>query len=206
MLDLPSFAVFMLATVALNVSPGPDTLYVLARTLGQGYRAGVVSVLGGSTGRLTHTLLAASGVSALLAAAPSALGAVRGVGAAYLCFLGARQAFSSVRAARVEAIESHSSRRLYVDGFVTNLSNPGPAVFFVAFLPQFIVRDGWPVWAQIALLGAIFTVSATAWSLVVVAGSGRIRSWIGRNPGTLRGVRVASGALLVAVAVWLVTS
>jgi threonine/homoserine/homoserine lactone efflux protein len=203
MLDSRSFAVFMLATVAMNVSPGPDTLYVLARTLGQGRRAGVVSVLGGSTGRLAHTLLAATGVSAVLAASPAVFAVVRTAGAIYLCVLGISQALSTLRAPDGSETAARANSRLYVEGFVTNLSNPGPMLFFLAFLPQFVVAGGLPAWVQIALLGLVFTASATVWSLIVVAGSGRIRELIVQRPGALRAIRVVSGLLLVAVAVWL---
>ena len=201
MLDSRSFAVFMLATVAMNVSPGPDTLYVLSRTLGQGYRAGVVAVLGGSTGRVAHTLLAATGVSALLAAWPAVFGTVRIAGAVYLCALGISQALSTVRASDRD-VEPRPASKLFLDGFVTNLSNPGPMLFFLAFLPQFVVVGGLPAWVQIVLLGLVFTSSATVWSLVVVAGSGRIREWIARRDGVMRAIRVVSGLMIVAVGVW----
>src|SRR5918997_2996684 len=92
--EIENLAVFLVAAISLNMTPGPDTLYVLARSVGQGRRAGVVSVLGGSTGRLIHTLAAALGLSALILSSPRAYAAVKYAGAVYLVFLGARMILS----------------------------------------------------------------------------------------------------------------
>ena len=126
---------------------------------------------------------------------------MRIAGAVYLCALGISQALSTVRASDRD-VEPRPASKLFLDGFVTNLSNPGPMLFFLAFLPQFVVVGGLPAWVQIVLLGLVFTSSATVWSLVVVAGSGRIREWIARRDGVMRAIRVVSGLMIVAVGVW----
>ena len=149
---------FGLATFVLTISPGPGVLYVAARSLAQGRRAGFASMFGIESGEIVWIAAAATGVSALLGASVSALTVLRFAGAAYLIFLGI-QRWRDVGAAITP--EPARLRRVFAQGFVTQLLNPKVAVFFVAFLPQFL-NPAQPVAPQVAVLGVIYVAIAIA--------------------------------------------
>src|SRR5262249_16292553 len=133
---------FIVAGVMLNLTPGPDTMYIIARTISQGRQAGILSVLGISSGCAIHTLFAAFGLSAMLATSTTAFLAVQLAGAAYLIFLGVQ----NLRKKSNLIVESYGSKKvsslaIFRQGFLTNLLNPKVALFFLAFLPQFVVPD-----------------------------------------------------------------
>jgi threonine/homoserine/homoserine lactone efflux protein len=149
--------VFAIAALALLVIPGPSVLYVVTRSVEQGRRAGLVSVLGLHTGTLVHIAAAATGLSALLLTSASLFNAVKLAGAAYLIFLGVSRLVK--RSAPTErVVERASLGRIYRQGFVVNLLNPKTALFFVAFFPQFLSSGHGPVVVQILVLGAVFVV------------------------------------------------
>src|SRR5690348_6252881 len=140
MLGIHDLPVFIVAGLVLNVTPGPDTFYILRRSLSQGRGAGVVSAIAIGSGCLVHTSAAALGLSAILAKSAFAFQLIRYAGAAYLIYLGARMIFA-------RATEAQSSNQtapkadlwtIYRQGFLTNVLNPKVALFFLAFLPQFI--------------------------------------------------------------------
>jgi threonine/homoserine/homoserine lactone efflux protein len=149
---------FGLAALILTASPGPGVLYVSARSLAQGRRAGFASMLGIESGEVVWILAAATGVAALLATSSSALGVMRFAGAAYLIYLGVQR---WRRAEELEAPEPAHLGRIFAQGFVTQLLNPKVAVFFVAFLPQFLDPSR-PVAPQVAVLGALYIAIAIA--------------------------------------------
>ena len=192
------WSVFLLATVALNVTPGPDTLYVLARSVAQGRGAGIVSVLGGSTGRLVHTTSTALGLSALVAASPGALVAVRIVGAAYLLYLAARM-FATLPATPGEPAPQQPLGAIYRQGLMTNLLNPSVALFFVAFLPQFARTEWGSVGLQLLLLGLVFTASATLWSMTIALLAGGFGDWLARHPRYVRAQRIFAAVVFAAL-------
>jgi threonine/homoserine/homoserine lactone efflux protein len=195
--EIENLGVFLLAAVTMNVTPGPDTLYVLARSIGQGRMAGVVSVLGGSTGRLCHTLATALGVSALLVSSPAAFRVVKYLGAAYLVFLGLRMIFGRAEA-RVRAGGGRESLlRIYAQGVATNVLNPAVAAFFISFLPQFVSPARGSVAAQVIFLGALFTTTATLWSLTVALLAGTFGDFLKRHPRMALAQRAVAGAILV---------
>jgi threonine/homoserine/homoserine lactone efflux protein len=153
-----TLAVFAAATAVLLLLPGPSVLFIVARTLEHGRRGGLVSMLGVETGAVLHVLAATAGLSALVTASPSALLVVKLAGAAYLLVLG-------VRALRGSAGESApatgSSRRLFRQGLVVDALNPKTAMFFLAFLPQFIDPAAGSVALQTLVLGLCFVALAT---------------------------------------------
>jgi threonine/homoserine/homoserine lactone efflux protein len=149
---------FGLATLILTASPGPGVLYVSARSLAQGRRAGVASMLGIESGEVVWIIAAATGVAALLATSSSALGFMRFAGAAYLIYLGVQR---WRHAEEFQAPKSARLGRIFAQGFVTQLLNPKVAVFFVAFLPQFLDASR-PVAPQVAVLGAVYIAIAIA--------------------------------------------
>jgi threonine/homoserine/homoserine lactone efflux protein len=166
MFGIHDFGVFLLTGILLNLTPGPDTFYILGRSLAQGRGAGVASVLGISTGSLVHTLAAAFGLSALLATSASAFLAIKLAGAAYLVYLGARMLFSrSMPAAIPEAFSSSGFWAVYRQGLLTNALNPKVALFFLAFMPQFIAADSSSKFAAFITLGLCFITTGTLWCL-----------------------------------------
>ena len=163
---------FMLATIALNLTPGPDMLYVIARSVGQGRRAGVMSALGIGAGTLVHMAALALGLSTLLLSVPVAYDAVKYVGAAYLAYLGLRTLLSKgtglAEIGGPASVRSRAMRAGGVDywaifrqGVITNVLNPKVALFFIAFIPQFIDPASGPVGWQVVMLGLIFDTSGT---------------------------------------------
>src|SRR5918996_4577523 len=141
MLDLGSLALFMTATLALNLAPGPDMLYVSTRSLTQGRRAGVISALGIAAGSVMHTVAIASGLAALLRAVPLAYEIVRFAGAAYLIWLGIQALLAKSGPMDGKPLDRASEWTIFRHGMITNLLNPKVALFFLAFLPQFVTGD-----------------------------------------------------------------
>ena len=191
MLDATTLAVYLVAAVALILSPGPDTVYVLARGAGEGRRAGVLSALGVATGVLVHTVAAAVGLAALFRAVPEARTVVVAAGAAYLSYLGVR----TLRDPEVEARETDGDP--YLQGLTVNVLNPQVALFFLAFLPGF-APDSAPAVGMV-LLGALYAALTAAY----LGGVGALSGHIG---GESRQMRLASGVVLLGVAGWLVAT
>ena len=191
MFDATTLAVYLVAAVALILSPGPDTVYVLARGAGEGRRAGVLSALGVTTGVLVHTVAAAVGLAALFRAVPEARTVVVAAGAAYLSYLGIR----TLRDPEVEARETDGDP--YLQGLTVNVLNPQVALFFLAFLPGF-APDSAPAVGMV-LLGALYAALTAAY----LGGVGSLSGHIG---GESRRMRLASGVVLLGVAGWLVAT
>jgi threonine/homoserine/homoserine lactone efflux protein len=193
-----TLALFAAATIVLLVVPGPAVLYIVTRSVAQGRGAGLVSMLGVHTGSLVHVAFAAVGVSALLYASATAFTVVRYAGAAYLVFLGLRKLLGRVTAGGdvVEAPVAPRAR-LYAQGVVVNVLNPKTAIFFLAFLPQFVNPARGPVALQIVVLGACFIalgiVSDGSYALLASALAGRLR----RTPRARRALDRSSGVMLL---------
>ena len=197
---------FILSGLLLNVTPGPDTAYIIGRSIQLGWRGGAAAAIGISCGCLVHVFGAAIGLSALLMASSAAFAVVKLVGAAYLLFTGLQMLLSRPRPvaeALAEASET-SLRRVFWQGALTNALNPKVALFFLAFLPQFVAGDSAHKTLAFLVLGLIFICNGTLWCLGVAAfaakAAGRIRQsadvmvWINRVLGGLfvyLGVRVA---------------
>ncbi|MVN89232.1 LysE family translocator [Deinococcus sp. HMF7620] len=160
--DLPTLLAFTAASLALLLVPGPSVLFIVARSLHQGRRAGLVSALGVQVGGLVHVLAATLGVSALVLSSALLFSVLKWVGAIYLVVLGLRT-WLARDPAPVDwgASPAQPLRRMFTQGAVVNLLNPKTALFFLAFLPQFVRPDQGPVWAQTLLLGGLFLVLAT---------------------------------------------
>lgn len=156
MFEQASLMIFIAAAMALLITPGPAVLYIIARSIEQGRLAGIVSVLGIATASAVHVLFAALGLSALLMQSALAFTVVKYLGALYLIYLGIRTLLSKAEARPIGAMEVKSLRRIYSQGFIVNLLNPKTALFFLAFLPQFVHADRGSVTLQIVLLGTLF--------------------------------------------------
>ncbi|MBN2115538.1 MAG: LysE family translocator [Anaerolineales bacterium] len=156
MIELSQLYFFMGATLALLLMPGPAVLYITARSANQGRLAGLVSVLAIETANFTQAVAATLGLSAILLSSALAFDVVKYLGAAYLIYLGVRKLLVSEEETVDEAIRKESLSRIYWQGLVVNLLNPKTAVFFFAFLPQFVDPGKGNVTGQTLLLGAIF--------------------------------------------------
>jgi threonine/homoserine/homoserine lactone efflux protein len=195
--DAGAFGVFAAASVLLAVVPGPAVLYIVAQSVPGGRMAGVVSALGVSTGGLFHVAAAVVGLSAVLAASAEAFTAVKILGAAYLVWLGIRTILSRderIGGRRQEATLARTYRR----GVVVNVLNPKTALFFLAFLPQFVDRDG-STKGQLAVLGLTFVAIALASDLVWALVAGTAGAVLRRSRTFLRIQRYVSGTIFVAL-------
>jgi threonine/homoserine/homoserine lactone efflux protein len=199
-----NLTLFLLATFALNITPGPDMLYVMARSLGQGTRAGVVSGIG--VGTLVHMTALAIGLSTLLTKVPAAYDAVKYVGAAYLAYLGLRTILSKGDTLdhTLKVREQASLRRVFGQGILTNVLNPKVALFFIAFIPQFTNPDLGPIGWQVLLLGMIFNTSGTAVNSSVAFLAGSLGDKLRLNKRVARVQRWFTGTVFLALATRLV--
>lgn len=176
MFDSHTLLLFLTATLALNLTPGPDMLYVIARSAAEGRKAGIVSALGIAAGTIVHTAAVALGVVSLLAAVPVAFLIVKYAGAAYLIYLGVR-ALRSSSAITAPVIERARLSGIFRQGVITNVLNPKVALFFLAFLPQFVDPAKGPVALQIILLGLLFNTSGTLVNIGVALLASRAGQW-----------------------------
>lgn len=200
MAGVHDLALFVLSGLLLNITPGPDTLYIVGRSAAQGARAGAVAALGIGTGCCIHILAAAIGLSALLLASATAFTVVKLFGAAYLVYIGVALLRSRTAAEIPRQEAAAPLRRVFLQGLLTNVLNPKVALFFVAFLPQFVVPDAPHQFAALLVLGLIFNMNGTIWNLLVAALAARGRNALTRRTGTNWIARV-TGSLLVVLGV-----
>src|SRR3954447_5728979 len=177
MLGIHDFWLFILSGLLLNMTPGPDTAYIVGRSVQMGWRGGAAAALGISAGCLVHVFAAAIGLSALLAASSFAFTAIKLIGAAYLFYIGIRMLLAH-RAANDDAptigiADRLSLRQVFWQGALTNVLNPKVALFFLAFLPQFVAADAPHKPLAFLLLGTIFIVNGTLWCLGVAVVAAR---------------------------------
>ena len=198
MLGIHDFGVFLATGIVLNLTPGPDTFYILGRSMAQGRSAGIASVLGISTGSLIHTFAAALGLSALLAASASAFLAIKFAGAAYLVYLGFRMLFARASAATIpKSFSTSGFLVVYRQGLLTNILNPKVALFFLAFVPQFIAAGSSSKFAAFLVLGACFTITGTLWCLCLAWFSALLVDRLRRRTALVQVLNRTAGALFV---------
>ncbi|HXW73949.1 MAG TPA: LysE family translocator [Steroidobacteraceae bacterium] len=201
MLGIHDYWLFIATGILLNLTPGQDTMYILGRSLSGGLRAGVASALGISVGSIAHTLAAAAGLSLLLATSVLAFTLVKLAGGAYLLFLGVRLLFtnSAKRLQPDPQVKSTcgSAAHAFAQGILTNVLNPKVALFFLAFLPQFISPASPTKTLAFLALGATFIATGTIWCLVLALAAARLRGFLARNPGARTLIDRATGGLFV---------
>jgi threonine/homoserine/homoserine lactone efflux protein len=197
MLGIHDYWLFVASGILLNLTPGQDTFFILGRSIANGVRIGIASVLGISVGSLIHTAMAAVGLSAVLATSASAFMVVKLAGAAYLVYLGVRMLTtrSSVEGLATEG--GTSAWTAFRDGIVTNVLNPKVALFFLALMPQFIDRDSNTKIAAFIVLGLTFITTGTIWCLTLAISAGSLRRFFVRNPTGLNVVSRAAGGVFV---------
>jgi len=201
--DAQQLLLFVFAGWLLNLTPGPDVLYIVTNSLRSGARTGVVAGLGITAGCFVHVFAAALGVSALMAASATAFTALKWLGAAYLLWMGLKLLFARVptttpdlQSATAE-LERVSLRSVFLGGFWTNVLNPKVAIFFLAFVPQFIAPDAPDKVGAFLLLGALFNLN----SVPINSGWALAAAWMARRASVQKGLHWmdrAAGAMFIA--------
>ncbi len=199
--DPAHLSLFFAAAFLLAITPGPGIFYVLARSLAGGHKEGSISALGTFVGGLVHVLAAALGLSAILAASATAFNVVKYAGAFYLVYLGIRM----IQTRSVQMNESDSirpARDSFVQGIWTEVLNPKTALFFLAFIPQFVSPARGHIFLQFTMLGIMSVMLNTLADLTVALGAGFISDKLKANPGLQKKQRVASGVGMIGLGVF----
>jgi threonine/homoserine/homoserine lactone efflux protein len=198
---MPEIGLFVVASTLLAIAPGPDILYVLARGVSQGRRAGIAAALGFASGCVFHTALAAVGVAALIRSSELAFDLVRYAGAAYLVWIGIqalrhRSSFSIEGASDAKALVA-----IYRQSVVGNMLNPKVTLFFLAFLPQFVNAEAGSVGLQMAILGVVFMgVTIVVFGAVAIFAA-MIGAWVRRKPAIGERLNVFAGITFIALGI-----
>jgi RhtB (resistance to homoserine/threonine) family protein len=210
-IGIQNLGLFILAGWALNLTPGPDVFYMVGSTLRRGLRGGVIAMAGIFTGCLVHVFAATVGLSALIATSSTAFTLLKWLGAAYLIYIGLQMVRTKLPAAETQPLDvaysqSISNRTIFIQGFLSNALNPKVALFFLAFLPQFISANTTQPWVAFLALGILFNVNAIPVNLGYVA----LAAWVSKRMGSLRRGMVwlerAAGALFIGFGVKLALS
>lgn len=202
--DTPLLIAFAVAALAVILSPGPDTLYVLTRSVGEGRLSGIVATLGITAGLCVHIGAAALGLSKLFAYAPVAYDVLRWMGVAYLLYL-AWRCFTGGDTPLALPADAQRKRlaRAFMEAALTNILNPKVAVFFIAFFPQFANPARGDVAVQILALGGLFMLGGFVWLGALALTFGTFGDWLRRSLGFWRWQRLIMGSSLGGLAVWL---
>jgi RhtB (resistance to homoserine/threonine) family protein len=201
MLGIHDLWLFVISGLILNITPGPDTAYIVGRSAQFGWRGGMAAALGIAAGCLFHVLACAIGLSALLAASATAFALAKWAGAAYLCYIGIKMLLTreSEPAASSSAPEASATSlsKVFWQGTLTNVLNPKVALFFLAFLPQFVDAQAPSQALAFLVLGVIFVFNGTLWCLAVAAFSARAARRFGASGRAMRWINRALGGMFV---------
>lgn len=201
MLNLPDLPVFLVAALILLLTPGPAVLYIIARSVDQGRVAGLVSVLSIETGNLCHVLAAALGLSAILLSSTLAFTVVKYLGAAYLVYLGLRRLLTRGQAHEATMLPRQSLRRIYSQGVMVAVLNPKTALFFFAFLPQFVDPSRGSVTAQLLTLGCLFVLMAVVTDGLYALLAGSVGQWLKGTRAFLVAERYVAGSVYIVLGI-----
>jgi threonine/homoserine/homoserine lactone efflux protein len=197
-----TIALFAAAALALLLIPGPAVLYIVTRSVTQGRRAGFVSVLGIHAGTLVHVAAAAFGLSAILVRSSAAFHVVKYAGAAYLIFLGIRRLLTALPPTNGgDVLEVVPNGQLFVNGAVVNILNPKTALFFLAFLPQFVDPERGSVSLQVVVFGALFVAIGLCSDSTYALLASRFGSWLRTSRSFRHGQRYVAGGIYVGLGV-----
>lgn len=207
MLTAAQILAFLATALVLTATPGPDNLMVLSMGMSRGRRAGIAFGLGCALGCLSHTLLAAIGISALVAASPVAFTLLKLAGGAYLVWMGV-QAWRHAGAVRVSGAGGDDTplRQLFVKGLIANAINPKVVLFFLSFLPQFVVASRGQVEWQLGLLGLLFTAQAALLFGLLGYFSGGVGAWLNRRPNAGQWLDRLAGTVFIGLGVRMMAS
>jgi threonine/homoserine/homoserine lactone efflux protein len=192
---LPALSAFVLASLVLAVTPGPSVFYIVSRSLVDGRRSGMLSVLGTAVGSLGNALAASLGLAALFAVSSLAFAVVKYAGAAYLIYMGSRMLFSRPAAAMTGPPATGQPGRVFRDALVVSLLNPKTIIFFAAFLPQFITAPASPI-RQSLLLGLVFVLVAAVTDSIYALAAGSISRMLARGSAGRMGRRLGGGLFI----------
>ncbi|MEO1289161.1 MAG: LysE family translocator [Chloroflexota bacterium] len=181
MIDFASYSIFLVATFTLLVIPGPAVLYITARSIEQGRLAGIVSTLGIGVGAFVHVIAAALGISAILMSSALAFSIVKYLGAAYLIYLGVTTLMSKTQTHVETDFQPASLRKIFTQGIIVNVLNPKTALFFFAFIPQFVSAEVGSITLQILFLGATFIIMAICTDGLYAIFAGTIGNYLRGN-------------------------
>ncbi len=207
-LGIINYPAFVIAGILLNITPGVDTVYILARTISLGRKAGVLSVFGISTGGVVHTVAAACGLSLILLSSAKAFLVVKYIGAMYLIYLGIKSFtqkdddFPQDK----DIVKSSSEKHVYVSGVLTNVLNPKVALFFLAFLPQFTMPESTHTVLPFLILGATFITTGTLWGVVLVLFAAQISARMSATSNIAGTLQKVAGAVFIALGIRLALS
>ncbi|MGF1481340.1 MAG: LysE family translocator [Cyanophyceae cyanobacterium] len=201
------FSLFIAASLALIVVPGPDSIYVISRSIAQGRQAGLLSSWGTSTGAFMHTIAAALGLSAILATSAYAFTMVKSIGAIYLIYLGVKTFFAQTHLGELEINQEKdtSSWAIFGQGILVDLLNPKSAIFFLAFLPQFIDPAIPSKAVTFVSLGTSFIFMALAWDLILIMSSTSIAHHLHQNGSLGRQLNRLTGIVFIGLGLRLAT-
>ena len=198
MLGIHEIWLFILSGVLLNITPGPDSVYVIGRSMQMGWRGGAAAAFGISCGCFFHVAGAAIGLSALLMASSTAFSVLKLVGAAYLVLTGLQMLWSRPALVAVtDEAERNSLRRVFLQGVFTNALNPKVALFFLAFLPQFVAADAPHKPLAFLTLGLIFICTGTLWCLVLAAFAAKAANRLRQSEGVIAWINRTLGGLFI---------
>lgn len=203
MTGITNFETFLISGILLNLTPGNDTIFILSKSIGQGRKAGIVSALGIGTGCIVHTILAAFGLSLIIAKSILLFNIIKYAGAAYLFYLGYKMLTdkSQLNTDGIEVGGSVNYWKIYSDGVFTNVLNPKVALFFIAFLPQFIDLNTTNTVLPFLALGATFITTGTIWCLILATFASAIFSRLKANAKVSGYISKACGLALVGLGI-----
>ncbi|KQU86857.1 lysine transporter LysE [Variovorax sp. Root318D1] len=201
MISLATLALFLLAVLALFLSPGPNMAFVLSHGVAHGPRGGFAAALGISSADLVHTLFAATGITALVATWPPSFDLLRYAGALYLLWLAAQALRSNAGLPAGARVQPSAFARIVHMAFLNNLVNPKALLFFMVFLPQFVDPARGSVPLQLVQLGVMLSVAALAFNTLLGACSGQVGRWLQRRPGAERFQRGLLALVMVGLAI-----
>jgi len=203
MIPATELALFALAALVMVLTPGPNMIYLVSRSLCQGRKAGVTSLFGVAVGFLVHMFAAAAGLTAVFMAIPLAYDLLKWLGAAYLLWLAWQAVKPGAKSSPFEprALAPDSPLRLFVMGFLTNALNPKIAVFYLSVFPQFIRPENGSVFGQSVQLGLVQIAVSFSVNLILILSAARLAAWFARNPLWLAVQRWVMGFVLAGMAV-----
>ena len=211
MFGIENYWGFIAAGILLNIIPGSDSMYIITRSVSQGQKAGIYSVLGIISGILIHTLLAALGLSVLLANSPTAFTLVKYIGASYLCYLGFKMLTSKQDALLTASLTENrltkvlDYQKIYKQGMLTNTLNPKVALFFLAFFPQFVDPSYAHSTLSFLILGLTFAMTSVIWCLCLALLASRFSQKLRENPTIESVLNKISGVVFIGLGIKLFT-
>ena len=202
---MESFTLFIVASIALIITPGPDIIYVLTRGIANGKWSGAISAIGVTAGILVHTMAAACGLAVLLKTSTYAFWTLKVAGGLYLMYLG-YQVIKNKKAFEIAGLQkSFDMKKCFIQGFLSNVLNPKVALFFVAFLPQFVNKGSANQSLDMIFFGLIFAVMTIIFLMILGLFAGGIGAWLKEKKKIAGKIRIGSGSVLLLLGLRLLT-